>query len=88
MNDEEANFKDKLELPRYRPEHCLGAWKGRFPFLKKMRLVLEEEKESMIKILHHIKVSTTLNIFLFEKDEGSEIFYDEDSYGSDIDADN
>ena len=43
----------------------------------------------MKKFLNHIKVCAMLhNFLLMQNDEGTEIFDDDDAYGSDIDSDN
>ena len=53
-----------------------------------MRFTLEENEESMCKILNYINVCAVLHNFLLMENESGEMFYEDEGYTSDLDADN
>jgi hypothetical protein len=78
-------FNKKLAKPRVSSEHTIGILKGRFPFLRSIRMRLTGKK-SFKKILRYVTVCIVLHNFLIEKREDD---LDEASDDlSDIDADN
>jgi hypothetical protein len=78
-------FNTKLSKPRVSSEHTIGILKGRFPFLRSIRMRLTGKK-SFKKILRYITVCVVLHNFLVGKREDDLNEADEDL--SDIDADN
>ena len=88
LNEEQFHFNFMLKRPRSTSEHCIGAFKGRFPFLKSIRFMLEENEESVCKNLNYINVCAVLHNFLLMENESGEMFYEDDGYTSDLDADN
>ena len=89
LSDDKTFFNDKMKPARVRVEHCVGLLKNRFQFLKSLRFVLDEEKESMTKIIRHVAVCIMLHNFLIaENDDGNNLFAEEDGHDSDVDAEN
>ncbi len=61
-------FNTKLAKPRVSSEHTIGILKGRFPFLRSIRMRLTG-KRSFKKILRYVAVCVVLHNFLVEKIE-------------------
>ena len=78
-------FNTTLSKPRVTSEHTIGILKARFPFLRSIRLRIDEEKESMRQVIRYIATCVILhNIFIGFDDE-----YDpEDDEVSVIDEEN
>jgi hypothetical protein len=82
---ENEQFNTKLSRPRVTSEHTIGMLKGRFPFLRSIRMQLTG-KRSFKKILRLISVCVVLHNFLVGNREDD---LDEDGDDlSEIDADN
>jgi hypothetical protein len=65
-------FNTRLSKVRVHSEHCIGMLKGRFPFLRQIRMRLNEstKKENMRKILKMIDTTIILhNFLLLEQDD-------------------
>ena len=83
---EQSRFNDLLKSPRVLSEQAIGMWKGRFPWLRSIRMKITEDIKSRKQILRMIKVTVILHNFLIEENESFEdSWYDLDSM-SDIDA--
>jgi hypothetical protein len=78
-------FNTKLSKPRVTSEHTIGILKGRFPFLRSIRMRLTGKK-SFKKILRYISVCVVLHNFLVGNREDDLDQLPDDL--SDIDADN
>jgi DDE superfamily endonuclease len=61
-------FNTLLAKPRVKSEHCIGILKGRFPFLRDIRLNLGN-KEDMNRIIDYTRGSVVLHNFLLKVDE-------------------
>jgi hypothetical protein len=87
MDPENEFFNWKLAKPRVSSEHTIGILKGRFPFLRSIRMRLTGKK-SFKKILRYISVCVVLHNFLVERreDEFGDDVGDDDL--SEIDANN
>ena len=56
-------FNDKLSTPRSKVENTIGIWKGRFPYLRNIRVKLRGVS-SMRKIIRYVKASAILHNLL------------------------
>ena len=87
LTKEQTHFNYMLKRPRSRLEYCIGVLKGRFPFLKSIRFILEETEESMRKTLNYIITCAVLHNHLLSENESGDTFYEYDGCASDLDAD-
>ena len=69
MNLYEEKFNTALARPRVLSEHCIGIWKGRFPFLKGIRMKITDDTNSLKHILRMIDVCVILHNFLLEQND-------------------
>ena len=60
-------FNTLLAKPRVKSEHCIGVLKGRFPFMRHIRLRLRG-KSDMKRIIKHVRCAVVLHNFLIEDD--------------------
>jgi DDE superfamily endonuclease len=58
-----AAFNTLLAKPRVKSEHCIGLLKGRFPFLRGIRMVLGN-KLHMKRIIDHVRAAVILHNFM------------------------
>ena len=65
----EEKFNTALARPRVLSEHCIGIWKGRFPFLKGIRMKITDDTNSLKHILRMIDVCVILHNFLLEQND-------------------
>jgi hypothetical protein len=63
---DQSSFNTKMAKPRVRSEHTVGVWKGRWPFLRKIRKIITNEKQSLIDIMEHIECCVILHNMLLE----------------------
>ena len=63
LSNNKSVFNTLLSKPRVKSEHCIGIRKGRFPFLKCIRLRLGS-KEDMIRIIDYGRGTVILHNFL------------------------
>lgn len=85
IEQHKSRFNDLLSSPRVISEHTIGIWKGRFPWLRSIRMRITDDRKSIIQLLKVIKVTVILHNFLIEENEVFEdSWYDLDSI-SDID---
>ena len=82
-------FNEKMKPVRARVEHCIGFLKNHFQLLKSLHFVLDEEKESMAKMIRCTTAYITVHNFLITKnDEGNNVFAEEYGHANDADSDN
>ena len=77
-------FNRALAKPRVRSEHCIGIWKGRFPWLRKICKIITNKTESLRDILRHIECCVVLHNMLLEYGDVSPDEYKEEEQ-TDID---
>ena len=80
-------FNTKMARLRIITEHCIGMLKGRFPWLRSIRLKITEDRKSLLKILYHLEASVVVHnmlIELGEEEKGDWLDFLEDDM-SDID---
>ena len=63
--DEEL-FNTALGSPRVISEHTMGIWKGRFPWLRKIRMIITDDPDSLYRILWYIDATVILHNMLIE----------------------
>jgi hypothetical protein len=85
MQPDKEVFNTKLSKPRVSSEHTIGILKGRFPFLRSIRMRLTGRR-SFKKILRYITACVVLHNFLVERRE-DDLEEDRDDL-SEIDANN
>ena len=66
------HFNDIMSPPRVITEHTMGMWKGRMPFLRNIRMLITNQKESLKRILRYIEASVVLHNMLIEFGDGDE----------------
>ena len=62
-------FNTTLSKPRVTSEHTIGILKARFPFLRSIRLRIDEEKESMRRVIRYIATCVILHNILIGFDD-------------------
>jgi hypothetical protein len=81
----QEEFNKILAKLRIASEHCIGILKGRFPWLRSIRLVITDDKKSLKRILRLIEATVILHNMLIEfGEEEKDDWIDEDDI-SDID---
>jgi len=87
MTEEHAKFNKLLSKVRMRSEHTIGILKGRFPWLRSIRMKITEEKSLLRRILRLVEATIILHNMLLTCNENMEIkaWIDEDNI-SDCDA--
>jgi DDE superfamily endonuclease len=74
----EELFNTAVAQPRVLSEHCIGIWKGRFPFLKGIRMKITDDPDSLKHILRMLDTCVILhNLLIDQNDEPSEDWMDE-----------
>jgi len=72
-------FNTKLAKLWIRSEHCIGILKGRFPWLRSIRMKVTDDPKSMRRILHLIDATVILHNMLIEfREEEKKEWIDED----------
>ena len=86
LERDEEIFNTVLSTPRVESEHTIGMLKGRWPFLRQIRMRIKKKKTkfSLKKIIYYVKCCCILHNLLLQDDDIQE--YDDDV--SVIDADN
>jgi len=80
-------FNEKLARMRIISEHCIGMLKGRFPWLRSIRLLITERKASLRQILHVLEATIVLHNMLIELgEEDNEDWINEDDFSAMDDA--
>jgi len=49
QDPDEQRFNTALASPRVISEHCMGIWKGRFPWLRNIRMIITDDPKSLKK---------------------------------------
>ena len=74
-----------LVEPRVKSEHCIGLLKGRFPWLRSIRLKITEDKKSLKRILALLEATVILHNMLIDiKEREKQEWIDRDDF-SDFD---
>lgn len=81
---DKQNFNSCMSTPRVIGEHTMGLWKGRTPWLRNIRMLITDEKESLEKILKYIDATVVLHNMLIEFGEDEACFDERDDDCSDI----
>lgn len=85
LQDDEEKFNTKLSKLRILSEHCIGILKGRFPWLRQIRLIITEDPQSLKRILQLVDATVILHNMLIEfGEEEQEDWIDFDDF-SDMD---
>mgnify|MGYP006169553629 CR=1 FL=1 len=63
---DEQMFNTCMSSPRVITEHTMGIWKGRFPWLRNMRMLITDETESFERILKYIDATVVLHNMLID----------------------
>lgn len=83
--EHKSRFNNLLSSPRVISEHTIGMWKGRFPWLRSIRMKIKKDRKYLVAILRVIKATVILHNFLIEENDAFEdSWYDLDEV-SDID---
>lgn len=72
MNPSHDKFNKKLAKARICSEHCIGMLKGRFQWLKGIRMVIRKEKKYLRRILRLIEACVILHNMLIDLGEATE----------------
>jgi hypothetical protein len=77
---EKQLFNMCLSSPRVTAEHTMGLWKGRCGWLRKIRMLITNEKESLEKILEYIDATIVLHNMLIDMgfDDDENVAWDVD----------
>jgi DDE superfamily endonuclease len=67
LGQREELFNTALAKPRISSEHTIGMLKGRFPWLRSIRMQITEDKRSLAKILKYIDVCIILHTLLVKQ---------------------
>ena len=62
-------FNSVISKPRVTSENTIGIWKGRFPWLRKIRMKVNKNKNSLKRILAFIEVTVILHNFLIDEND-------------------
>lgn len=88
LDDYKMFFNTMIAKPRIRSEHCIGLLKGRFPYLKRIRILIRHRKD-MIRINRIITTAAVLHNLMLDEDypedwiENEDSDYDDDSLTDD-----
>eukprot|EP00804_Cyclotella_cryptica_P023292 CCRYP_000454-RA/>CCRYP_000454-RA protein AED:0.19 eAED:0.17 QI:0/0/0/0.66/0/0/3/0/143 len=63
---DEQMFNTCMSSPRVITEHTMGLWKGRFPWLRNIRMPITDETESLEQILKYIDATVVLHNMLID----------------------
>jgi DDE superfamily endonuclease len=78
---EHERFNEKLARLRIISEHCIGILKGRFPWLRSIRLKVTEDKKSMRRILRLLDATIVVhNILIHLGEKEREDWIDHDNF--------
>jgi DDE superfamily endonuclease len=62
----QSAFNTLLAKPRVKSEHCIGLLKGRFPFLRGIRMLIGN-KAHMSKVIDHVRGSVILHNYMIDQ---------------------
>ena len=81
--EQHVKFNEKLARMRITSEHCIGMLKGRFPWLRSIRLTITENKRSLKKILQLLEATIVLhNILIKLGEEDVDDWIDHDDFSA------
>eukprot|EP00804_Cyclotella_cryptica_P018903 CCRYP_006432-RC/>CCRYP_006432-RC protein AED:0.31 eAED:0.30 QI:0/-1/0/1/-1/1/1/0/185 len=63
---DEQMFSTCMSSPRVITAHTMGLWKGRFPWLRNIRMLITDDTESLERILKYIDVAVVLHNMLID----------------------
>ena len=63
---DKEKFNHVLSSPRVISEHTMGLWKGRFPWLRNIRMLITNDKKSLEKILRYVDATVVLHNMIIE----------------------
>ena len=69
---DEEQFNTCLARVRVITEHSMGLWKGRFPWLRNIRMKITNDPESLNSILKYIDATVVLHNMLIEFGDGGD----------------
>lgn len=73
QDPDKEKFNRCLSSPRVITEHTMGLWKGRFPWLRNIRMRITNDKKSLARILRYIDATIVLhNMIIMFGEEDSE----------------
>ncbi len=82
-----GKFNEKLASMRIISEHCIGMLKGRFPWLRSIRLSITEDKKSILEILQLLEATILLhNMLIYLGEQDQEDWIDHDDFSDFDDA--
>lgn len=73
LPEDEENFNDALSTPRVTSEHTIGIWKGRFGYLRKIRMRLTNDRRSLEIFLVLIDSTVVLHNLLVQQNDPVDI---------------
>ena len=85
MPQEKSGFNSLLARPRVTSEHTIGILKGRFPFLRSIRIRLTSDKKTMQKIQKYVAVTIILHNLLIGWDDDEWELEDDDNISTTTD---
>jgi hypothetical protein len=81
LAEETEMFNNRLSKLRIFSEHCIGILKGRFPWLRSIRMAITKENSSLRRILQLIDATVILHNMLIEfGEEENEDWIDYDDF--------
>ncbi|EJK67067.1 hypothetical protein THAOC_11945 [Thalassiosira oceanica] len=66
LDRKENKFNFAMAKPRVISEHTNGIWKGRFPWLRHIRMQITNERKSLKRILRYIEATVVLHNVLID----------------------
>ena len=85
IDQSKSRFNDLLKLPRVSSDHTIGMWKGRFAWLRSIRMKIRDNESSLEQILQTITATVILHNFLIEENEEfDDSWYDLDDFNEDM----
>jgi hypothetical protein len=82
-------FNEIVKPPREISEHTNGILKGRFPYLREIRMLISDDPKTILRIVQLIHSVVLLHNFLINiQDEGDDFLHADDDIDDDDDEDN
>lgn len=88
LNRERTVFNHAMSKPRVISEHTIGILKGRFPWLRSIRMIITEDRNSLRRILQYIDTCIILHNLLTKQHEPTLQEWIDDDDASAIDGAN
>jgi len=84
---EQEVFNSALAKPRVISEQTIGILKGRFPWLRHIRMHITDDRKSLRRILRYVEVCIILhNLLIKQEDAGDDNWIDDDDFSAFDDA--